>query len=244
MKRTLETPVPIGWGIRNIRKARGMTLTKLADKVGISKSHLSQIELGKIPNPTWVIIKKSAEFLGTKVETLQFESFYVLKKIGKRVQELRKENNLTQADLAKRTGLTDEDVTQIEDGHGASLDQIEQIAKTFNKPISELKPTIGSEAVSWPQYTPTKSVKDDVESLIVSLESPGFRTDKQEELSVSERELINEVIENPAVKLTAEIIEMTPSEYREKMEKEIISFLDYMSYKLRNQIEFRNHEHE
>jgi transcriptional regulator with XRE-family HTH domain len=39
-------PIPLQINVRRLRAARGMTLAQLADKVGISISHLSQVERG------------------------------------------------------------------------------------------------------------------------------------------------------------------------------------------------------
>jgi transcriptional regulator with XRE-family HTH domain len=67
MRRKIEVDIDIGSRIRELREEYQIKLTKLAEDVGISKSHLSAIELGKIENPTVGILLRIADSLGTSV---------------------------------------------------------------------------------------------------------------------------------------------------------------------------------
>lgn len=60
----------IGKNISEIRKRKGLTLTELAERAGIAKSNLSNIERNLNQNPSINIIEKIAVVLGVDVDTL------------------------------------------------------------------------------------------------------------------------------------------------------------------------------
>lgn len=60
----------IGERIRKIRKQRGISLTKLAQLSGVSKSYLSYLERDLKKNPSIIIVKKVASILEIPLETL------------------------------------------------------------------------------------------------------------------------------------------------------------------------------
>lgn len=62
----------IGAKIRRLRMERGLTLTELADKAGIAKSYLSNIERDLQNNPTFEYINKVAKALNIEQEKLLF----------------------------------------------------------------------------------------------------------------------------------------------------------------------------
>lgn len=58
---------------------------------------------------------------------------------GKRLQQLRKERELTQEQLSDQTGLTVESISNIERGvHGPKFENLEKIAAVLNVPVKEL----------------------------------------------------------------------------------------------------------
>ncbi|SEA38958.1 XRE family transcriptional regulator, master regulator for biofilm formation [Thalassobacillus cyri] len=60
----------IGERIRELREERGMSLSVLASRSGVSKSYISNIERGIQKNPSLIIMKKLAETLGVPLEDL------------------------------------------------------------------------------------------------------------------------------------------------------------------------------
>ncbi len=60
----------IGKNIKQIRKQRGLTLTQLAAKTGISKSYLSNIERDLKQNPSIHVMEKIASALKVDLKTL------------------------------------------------------------------------------------------------------------------------------------------------------------------------------
>jgi XRE family transcriptional regulator, master regulator for biofilm formation len=63
----------IGAKIRSLRMERGLTLTELAEKAGIAKSYLSNIERDLQNNPTFEYINKIAKALNIEQERLLFD---------------------------------------------------------------------------------------------------------------------------------------------------------------------------
>lgn len=64
--RALETDTALGRSVREVRAARGMTLTELAQRCGKSVGHLSQIENGRV-RPTIASLRGIAAALGVEV---------------------------------------------------------------------------------------------------------------------------------------------------------------------------------
>jgi XRE family transcriptional regulator, master regulator for biofilm formation len=60
----------IGKNIYNIRKRRGLTLTELAERAGIAKSYLSNIERNLNQNPSINVIEKIASVLEVDLKEL------------------------------------------------------------------------------------------------------------------------------------------------------------------------------
>ncbi len=60
----------IGKNISEIRKSRGYTLTELADRAGIAKSYLSNIERNLNQNPSINVMEKIAFVLDVELKTL------------------------------------------------------------------------------------------------------------------------------------------------------------------------------
>ncbi len=63
-----STPPNVGQYVRRQRRARGLTLEELADRSGVSKSMLSQIERDQT-NPTLATIWRLCDSLGVSVES-------------------------------------------------------------------------------------------------------------------------------------------------------------------------------
>ncbi len=60
----------IGDYIKNLRQKKGLSLTELAEKAGVSKSYLSTIERNLQQNPSIQFLDKVSQVLGTSVESL------------------------------------------------------------------------------------------------------------------------------------------------------------------------------
>ncbi len=63
----------LGQRIAQLRKEKGMTQVEFAEKLGIQRTALARIEVGKV-NTTVLNLKKIASVLGTKASELISES--------------------------------------------------------------------------------------------------------------------------------------------------------------------------
>ena len=72
------------FNIKKIRKNKGISLTKLHNLSGVSKSYLSNLENNKTFNPTMFILKKISEALQVDIKDL----FYSTAEIEKLKEEM------------------------------------------------------------------------------------------------------------------------------------------------------------
>lgn len=100
-----------GERIRLLREGKGLTLSALAEKAGITVSYLSEIERGHA-SPALTTLQRLAEALETTLAQL----WGPLAGLGLRVRELREERGLSQAELAARAGVSPGLVGQVERG--------------------------------------------------------------------------------------------------------------------------------
>jgi transcriptional regulator with XRE-family HTH domain len=56
--------------LEQTRKAKGFTQTELDEKAGLTKGTVSDIERGKNRRPSWEVVKRIAETLGSTPEEL------------------------------------------------------------------------------------------------------------------------------------------------------------------------------
>jgi XRE family transcriptional regulator, master regulator for biofilm formation len=73
----------IGDKIKTIRKSRGMSLSQLAYKTGISKSYISSLERNLQSNPSIEVLEKMSAILHTSMEDFLSEESYNLYLIHK-----------------------------------------------------------------------------------------------------------------------------------------------------------------
>ena len=75
--------------IKKTRKEKGYTLSELARRANVSKAHLSQIESGKIKDPSVFTTLRLASILGVDIEDLVgewgFSSVEIVKKIKSKI---------------------------------------------------------------------------------------------------------------------------------------------------------------
>ena len=64
----------IGKNIYQLRKKKGLTLSELADRAGVSKSYLSNIERELNQNPSLKVMKKITFVLGVDLKDLLITS--------------------------------------------------------------------------------------------------------------------------------------------------------------------------
>jgi DNA-binding XRE family transcriptional regulator len=67
---TIGKQRPFGPTLRDARIAKGYSLRKFADLVGVSPTYLSQVEQGNVNPPTAERVQKMAEILGANADEL------------------------------------------------------------------------------------------------------------------------------------------------------------------------------
>lgn len=65
---------PVGRAVRRMRTARGLTQQQVADRSGLGFQHISMLERGDRPNPTYDTMCQVAEGLGVDVLELLAEA--------------------------------------------------------------------------------------------------------------------------------------------------------------------------
>lgn len=133
-KSPLSTQLPFPQKLRMLREAKGLTKSQLAKRAGLSPSSLSQYEQGMhIPGPQNA--NKLAEALGVSMQYLlpNLSKEELLKlSIGKRIYSLRRQNGLSQVDLAKKAGIIQQLLSQYEKGSRIPAPSIaEKLAKAL-----------------------------------------------------------------------------------------------------------------
>jgi len=100
--------------IRDLRKGKGYTLSRLASISGVSQPYLQQIESGQRKNPSGVILQKLAAALGTTVADLMGSPQGIpdeaLQDVPQSLRELVRRSG-------KRLGLRGEDVEMLKGVH-------------------------------------------------------------------------------------------------------------------------------
>ncbi|MGI6603793.1 MAG: helix-turn-helix domain-containing protein [bacterium] len=102
--------------LRQLRRERGLSLTELAVRAGISTSYLSEVEHGR-KSPSLSVLHRIAAALNLEPASLLQESGTVSRITpGERVRLLRTERKLTLAALAEQAGITPSYLSEIERG--------------------------------------------------------------------------------------------------------------------------------
>ena len=91
-----------GKKIRELRKANNLTMNELAKKSGTASSYISDLENGKIKNPSITKMEKIAEALGVSLDELRGKETYD-KKVSRDIY-----NNMSEKDLINLLGLNEE----------------------------------------------------------------------------------------------------------------------------------------
>lgn len=129
----MEKQVTTGEKIRHLRLERNLTQKTLANKCGMYESQIRKYETGKA-NPKIETLQKIADALNVPLFELMenLETKRICKKIGSKVQNLRKSQGLTTNDLAKLSGIDETIIQCCEDGTNIiELEALKQIVVTL-----------------------------------------------------------------------------------------------------------------
>jgi transcriptional regulator with XRE-family HTH domain len=97
----------VGEYLKKIREDKNLSLRDVEAETGISNSYLSQLESGKIKEPSPNLLHKLSEFYGVSYETVMELAGYPLSDINKEEPQIRR--------LAARLGrVTEEEEEELE----------------------------------------------------------------------------------------------------------------------------------
>jgi transcriptional regulator with XRE-family HTH domain len=66
----MEVVMNLGARIASLRRARGESLQDVADAVGVTKTHIWELERGRSTNPTFNVIRGLADHFGVSIASL------------------------------------------------------------------------------------------------------------------------------------------------------------------------------
>jgi transcriptional regulator with XRE-family HTH domain len=124
----MEQVQKFGKKLRQLRKARDLSLRELARKAGVSFTYLSKLESGQLPPPSESAVARLAGALSTdRDELLQLSGRVpadiagmvknrARQEFGLKLKELRKRAGLTQQELAEKVGISATYLSKIENG--------------------------------------------------------------------------------------------------------------------------------
>lgn len=98
----------IGTRIRTLRTDKGLSLTELAERAGVSKSYLSTVEHGTGSRPGVAVLHKVATALGVTLADVLgrvVQSTPATVDVPKSLQEFAEANNLPQVDIDMLAGI-------------------------------------------------------------------------------------------------------------------------------------------
>ena len=129
--------------LKEIRQKNSLTLEKMGEKVGIAKNTLSRYESGK-REPKLEVWQKLADFFNVSVPYLQGLDEHT----SNRLKELRDKKRVSQGDLAKATGLTQQAISNYENNERNPNEKIwQQLADYFEVSVTYIKGEIDTEYV-------------------------------------------------------------------------------------------------
>ncbi|AZR72774.1 hypothetical protein BBF96_04820 [Anoxybacter fermentans] len=109
----MEVKLLVGERLSKIRKEKKLTLRELGNAVGVSASHIGQIEKG-VTNPSIDLLARIAEFLKVHpCDLLQTTNI----SMGERLRSIRKEKGIDLEELSEATGIPYFKLGEVEIGN-------------------------------------------------------------------------------------------------------------------------------
>ena len=129
--------------LKEIRQKNSLTLEKMGEKVGIAKNTLSRYESGK-RDPKLEVWQKLADFFKVSVPYIQGLDEHR----PNRIKKLRQLKKVSQGNLAKVTGLTNQAISQYENGKRNPNEKVwQQLADYFDVSVPYIKGEIDTKYV-------------------------------------------------------------------------------------------------
>lgn len=127
-----------GERVREIRKELGLSQTQLAKRLDVDPASVAYIEL-RDNRPQARTVKKYADALGVDVSAFGIELPAEDASFGKRIRAFRMQRNWTQWDLAKRMGVGQGYINNMElQKHEPQMKTVRRFAAAFGITMDEL----------------------------------------------------------------------------------------------------------
>ncbi|MCK4260016.1 MAG: helix-turn-helix transcriptional regulator [Halanaerobiales bacterium] len=109
----MKVTILVGERLHKIRKEKNLTLRELGNSVGVSASHIGQIEKG-VTNPSIELLARLAEFLKIHPCDLLLTTNISM---GERIRSIREEKGIDLEVLSKTTGIEYFKLGEVEIGN-------------------------------------------------------------------------------------------------------------------------------
>lgn len=137
----------LGDKIREARKSKRLSITEVAQKVGVTRQYISQIETG-VQNPSLKILGKICDILNLSYEEMLKIRNYSLESqlegqeessLGNKIKKARKRRWLQSQEVAKMVGISESYFSDIEnDRKTPSMKVLKKICDVLNLNYAEM----------------------------------------------------------------------------------------------------------
>lgn len=131
----MKVKILVGERLNKIRKEKNLTLRELGNAVGVSASHIGQIEKG-VTNPSIELLAKLAEYLKVHPCDLLLTTNISM---GERLRSYREEKGIDLEELSEATGIPYFKLGEVEIGNERlSKEECEKISTYLNLEENQL----------------------------------------------------------------------------------------------------------
>ena len=128
----------LGQRLNRLRKRRGYSLEDVGDGVGVTSSHISQIENDK-RQPSFKLLFDLANFFDVD-PTFFMDCQYRFLGLGAKIHKFREEQGLTLEELASKVSLEREVLEKVEAGEKKlEIEKIKRIAQVLGEELFDLQ---------------------------------------------------------------------------------------------------------
>lgn len=137
----------IGESIRKLRIKNNLTMNELSKKCEISQSYISDLENGKIKDPSIIKIEKISKVLKVSINQLlnqtstqeMIQNSISKKEIGKNIKLIRQKKNITRKELAQKLNISYSSIEKYEQGlRGFKVETIDKFSKALEIQANEI----------------------------------------------------------------------------------------------------------
>ena len=172
-----DSAAQLGRGIRKLRKKKGWTQDRLAEKSNINRASLNALELGK-SNPSFILVENIARSLGITVSGVFAEGRISLKvsdevlrnALAHNVKERRVQLGLTRKELGERVNLLPQYLSTTENARRLpNLPNVIKIAQSLEIKPSRLFEVHDEGFEKWSHFIDPEDVCERIKQVRISM---------------------------------------------------------------------------